>query len=304
MKEAIKCCNQSHELDMDFDEIEHNEKRTLWVILITFSMMIIEILAGHFTGSMALLADGYHMASHAGALGISYIVYKLAKSENMKKKLCFGAGKLLPLGGYTSALLLGVIAIWMGVESILRFLNPTQIHFSEAIAIATLGLVINLVSAFILGTGHHHDHGHDDHDHHHVEDHNHKSALVHVLADAFTSLLAIIALFAGKYYNAFWLDPLMGIVGALVILKWAYGLLKETAWELLDAHPKLISQNKIQEAIEGTGKKVLDIHIWKIGPANHACQIVVSGNEKNGTDFYRKFLPKDIGPIHLVVEER
>jgi cation diffusion facilitator family transporter len=251
---------------------------------------------------MALLADGYHMASHAGALGISYLVYKLARSEKMKKKLSFGAGKFLPLGGYSSALLLGVVSVWMGVESIHRFLNPTQIHFSEAISIAFLGLIVNLVSAFILGFEHrHHDH---DHDHHHVEDHNHKSALVHVLADALTSVLAIIALFAGRYYNAFWLDPLMGIVGAFVILKWAYGLLKETAWELLDAHPKLISQSKIQKAIEDSGKKVLDIHIWKIGPANHACQIVVSGGEKKGTDYYRKFLPNNTGPIHLVIEER
>ncbi len=306
------CCNQLNKTSIEFDSIEHNEKRTLWVVLLTLVMMVFEIIAGHITGSMALLADGYHMASHAGALGIAYLVYRLAKSQRLKNKLSFGTGKLLPLGGYTSAVGLGMIALWMVVESITRFLSPTEIYFTEAIIISVIGLVVNLLSAFILGSGHHHhdhDHGHDhDHDHehhhHHVEDHNHKSALVHVIADAMTSVLAIIALCAGKYFNLNWLDPLMGIVGALVILRWAYGLCKETAWELLDAQPKNDSIQKIKETIEQSNAKVIDLHLWKIGPANHVCQMIVESSQKRGQDYYRKFLPAEFGAVHLVIEER
>lgn len=303
---TASCCNQQNELAVDFDEIEHNERRTLWVVILTFSMMIFEVAAGYWTGSMALLADGYHMASHAGALGIAFLVYKLAKSETLKRRLSFGSGKLLPLGGYTSAIGLGIIALWMGVESIYRFLHPTNIQFNEAIAVAVLGLAVNVLSAFILGTGHHHHHNdeHDDHDHRHVEDHNHRSALVHVIADALTSVLAIVALFAGKFYAANWLDPMMGIVGAVVILRWAYVLCRETTWELLDGHPKSFAVHKIRDSIERSGNRVIDLHIWKVGPANHVCQLVVESKEKKGSDYFRQFIPNAIGPVHLVVEER
>lgn len=307
MSTSTSYCNQQHELAVDFDEIEHNEKRTLWVVILTFSMMIFEVAAGYWTGSMALLADGYHMASHAGALGIAYLVYKLAKSESIKSRLSFGTGKLLPLGGYTSAVGLGIIAIWMAVESIQRLLNPNEIQFNEAIAVAVIGLAVNVVSAFILGSGHHHhnhDHSHDDHDHHHVHDHNHRSALVHVIADALTSVLAILALIAGKFYAANWLDPLMGIVGAVVILRWAYVLCRDTAWELLDAHSNSVPAHEIRGSIEKAGIRVIDLHIWKVGPGNHACQLVVENETRKGSEFYRQFIPKLAGSIHLVVEER
>lgn len=305
MSTVSSCCNQQNELAVDFDEIEHNEKRTLWVVLLTFSMMVIEIAAGYWTGSMALLADGYHMASHAGALGIAFLVYKLAKSESLKARLSFGSGKLLPLGGYSSAIGLGIIALWMAVESIHRLFTPTQIQFNEAIAIAVLGLAVNVLSAFILGSGHHHHDDHnEEHHHHHVEDHNHRSALVHVIADALTSVLAIVALFAGKFYAANWLDPMMGIVGAIVILRWAYVLCRDTAWELLDGQPRNFPVETIRAAIEESGIKVIDLHLWKVGPGNHACQIVVEGHGKKGSDYFRQYLPSSMGPIHLVVEER
>lgn len=303
-------CNQNDEISIDFEEIKHNEKRMLWVLILTVTMMVVEIIAGYVYGSMALLADGCHMASHAGALGIAYLVYQLARSEKIKSRLNFGTGKLLSLGGYTSALGLGMIAAWMVVESIQRLLDPHTIHFGEAISVAVLGLVVNVVSAFILGGGHSHHHHHDEHDHshahsHRVEDHNHKSALVHVITDALTSVLAIIALLCGLYFDAAWLDPVMGLVGAAVILRWAYGLCRETAWELLDERVSEVEAAQIKARIEEAGGHVIDFHLWKIGPGNHACQLIVESVELRGSNYYRQFLPPEIAAsVHLVVEER
>ncbi len=313
-------CNQTKELNLDFAQINENERKTFWVVIITLVMMVIEIVAGHLTQSMALLADGYHMASHAGALGIAFLVYKMAKSEKIRNKLSFGTGKLLPLGGYTSAIGLGMVALWMIAESIERFLNPTPIQFNEAIGIAVIGLVINIICAFILGSeGHSHDHehkhshDHDDHSHNHdhnhahhnkkVEDHNHKSALVHVITDALTSVLAIVALIFGKYFALNWLDPLMGILGAVIIFRWAYGLCVDTGKELLDAQSKEINVDDVKNKIEQTGVQILDLHIWKVGPSNHACQMVVKTSNKKGSHFYKQFLSDSLGAVHLVVEE-
>lgn len=309
--EESQLCNQSHELAVDFDEIAHNEKRTLWVVLLTALMMIVEIVAGYATGSMALLADGYHMASHAGALGIAYFVYRLARSNKFKGKLNFGTGKLLPLGGYTSAVGLGIIAIWMAFESVLRLMHPVSIEFNEAIAIAGVGLLVNIASAGILGFHHHDHHGHDDHHdrdgdehgHHHqheVNDHNHRSALIHVLADALTSVTAIVALVIGKYYSAIWLDPLMGLVGSAVILKWAYSLCSDTAWELLDGYAKKVSLDSIKSNLEKDGHRVLDLHAWNCGPSNVVCILAVKpGPEITNFRHYFNGLAKG---VHLVVE--
>lgn len=314
---ALAHCNQADELAVDFEEIERNERRTLWAVFLTFGMMILEIAAGYWTGSMALLADGYHMASHAGALGISFFVYKLTKSESIKSRLSFGSGKLLPLGAYTSAIGLGAMSVWMVVESVERLMNPSTIQFNQAIAITVLGLAVNVLTAFILGSGGHkhshahgddHNHDHGSHDHSHekvkVEDHNHKSALFHVIADALTSVLALIALIAGKYFGISWLDPLMGVLGAVVILKWAYTLLKDTAWELLDGHPKSFSLKEVKETIEATAAKVIDLHIWKVGPGNHAVKLVVINEQRYGSEYYKQYFPKHLGSVHIVVEER
>ncbi len=303
-------CNQNDEISIDFEEIKHNEKRMFWVLILTLATMLVEILAGYLYGSMALLADGYHMASHAGALGIAYLVYQLARSEKIKARLNFGTGKLLSLGGYTSALLLGLVALWMVVESVERLLEPQTIQFGEAIAVAVLGLAVNVVSALILGLGHSHHHDHDGHGrmhehHHHVKDHNHKSALVHVITDALTSVLAIIALLCGLYFDAVWLDPVMGLVGAAVILRWAYGLSRDTAWELLDERVAEVDTAEIKARIEAAGGRVIDFHLWKIGPGNHACQLIVEAPETKGSSYYRQFLPPEISAsVHLVVEER
>lgn len=315
------CCNQTKQLNLDFEQIQQNEKKTLLVVIITFVMMAVEVVAGYITQSMALLADGYHMASHAGALGIAYLVYKMARSEKIKNKLNFGTGKLLPLGGYTSAIGLAMISLWMIAESVERFLNPKAIQFNEAIGVAVLGLIANALCAWILGSGHahhHHDqhhHDHDDHNHNHdhgghhhhhheVEDHNHRSAFLHVLADALTSVCAIVALVFGKYFNLNWLDPFMGILGALVIIRWAYSLTVLTGKELLDAKLEDFDLKKIKEDIEKEGAQVLDLHIWKIGPANHACQGIIQTQQKKGSQYYRQFLPaKMTKSIHLVIEE-
>ncbi len=285
------------------ETIRTNEKKILWVIGLTLVTMIAEIAFGYITGSMALLADGWHMGSHVGALGISWLAYRLARSSKMKYHFSFGTGKFVPLAGYTSALLLGVVAFMMVVESIERLMNPTQIDFSMAIIVAIIGLIVNLVSALILQNSHHHDHGPCDHKHTH--DHNHESAFMHVLADAFTSVLAIAALLLGRYLGYNWADPLMGIIGAIVILKWGYGLCKNTAWELLDGHAKEVSTQKIREVIEQLdGVKLLDLHVWRLAPNAHACEIIISSKELKGSDFYRNKILEIVQVEHLVIEEK
>ena len=256
----------SHSHDHDYviqdSKIGSNEKKTIFVVALTFITMVVEVSYGYITGSMALLADGWHMASHVGALSISVIAYKLARSKRLNKKFTFGAGKFIPLGGYTSALMLGLVALFMGVESFERFFNPTNINFSTAIIVSIVGLIVNLLSALLLWDSHDHHHHDHDHSHDHVHDHNHKSALIHVIADAFTSVLAIVALLAGKYFGWYWADPMMGIVGSIVILKWAYGLCKATVWELLDGNSKLIKEDQIRTLFDDESDvEITDLHI-------------------------------------------
>jgi cation diffusion facilitator family transporter len=305
--------HESHAHDHDYviqdSKIGANEKKTMFVVGLTFITMIVEVSYGYITGSMALLADGWHMASHVGALGISLVVYRLARSKNLNQKFSFGAGKLIPLGGYTSALMLGLVAIFMAVESITRFLNPTKIDFSIAIWVSVVGLIVNLVSALLLKDSHDHHHGHDEHHHHnhddHVHDHNHQSALVHVIADAFTSVLAIVALVCGKYFGWNWADPVMGIVGSIVILKWAYGLCKATIWELLDGNSKLIKEDDIKKIFsEDKNVEITDLHVWRIAPNAHACEVVIYNNDLKGSEFYRTKILENFNIEHLIVEER
>ena len=303
--------SHDHDYLLKDNKIRSNEKKTLLVVILTFVTMVVEVTFGHITGSMALLADGWHMASHVGALGISLIAYKLARSPEMTAKFSFGTGKFVPLGGYTSAMLLGLVAIFMAVESFGRFINPVEIDFSIAISVSVVGLVVNLLSVLILWDSHDHDHGHHHHEHDnhhsedHVHDHNHKSALVHVIADAFTSVLAILALLLGKYFGWGWADPMMGIVGSVVILKWAYSLCKATIWELLDGKSKVISHNNIEnlfsdiEAVE-----IIDLHIWRIAPNAHACELIVFNNNPKGIEFYRERILQKLSIQHLIIEER
>lgn len=296
----------SHNYLLTDETISKNHKRSLYVVILTTLMMVIEIAAGLLTGSMALLADGWHMATHAGAIGISVIAYHLARSEKMSAHFSFGAGKFIPLGGYTSALILAFMAIIMMIESTNRLMNPVSIQYGEAILVAVVGLVVNLASVFLLfDDHHHHHHDHSDgHTHAHVHDHNLKSAYMHVVADSFTSLLAIGALLLGKYYDLAWTDPLMGVVGGVVILRWGWLLMKETAYELLDGHAKGINKEKIIRFLRTKDVEVVDIHLWRIAPSAHACEIIVESKMIRGSDFYHKHLKSEFPLTHLIVEER
>lgn len=289
----------SHDYLLDDEMIAHNERKTSIVVVLTTITMVIEIFAGYLTSSMALLADGWHMASHTGALAISLAAYRMGRSGTLAKKFSFGAGKIIPLGGYTSAVILALIAGVMAFQCFQRFLNPVSIRFNEAIAVAILGLAVNLVCAAILFKKDHHH----ENDHGHVHDHNLKSAYVHVLADALTSILAIVALVLAKIFQINQFDPIIGIVGSLVILRWSYLLAKETIWELLDGHSKAISPNHVREHIEKHEVEVADLHIWRIAPSAHACELVVVSKEKKGTEFYRGLL-QQYSFRHLIVEER
>jgi cation diffusion facilitator family transporter len=282
---------------------EKGERRTIQVLVITLITMFAEIVAGKIFGSMALLADGWHMGTHVAAFALAIFAFHYAKRNATNPIFSFGTGKVSVLGGFASAVALAVVAVIMAFESVNRLYNPQEIHFNEAIAVAVFGLIINLICAFLLQDSHTHGHthGHDDHEHHH--DHNLKAAYMHVLADALTSLLAIIALFSGKYLGWGWLDPTMGIVGAAVITKWSYGLLKDTSSILLDQSISGQQKTKIQDAIEAdSDNRVADIHIWKVGAAHYAAIISLVSHYSKSPDHYKNLLGGFTELSHVTVE--
>ena len=283
---------------------EENARRTLWVVLLTLVMMVAEIAAGYLTGSMALLADGFHMATHAGALGIAAAAYAYAKRHARSPRFSFGTGKVGDLGGFASALILALVSLGIAVESVMRLLEPAEVQFGTATLIAIVGLVVNIVSALLLGHGHSHDHDHD-HDHHHSgHDNNLQSAYVHVLADALTSVLAIAALLAGRYLGWVWLDPVMGIVGAIVIARWAWSLMGVTAGVLLDQTDEHVAA-EIRELIEQAGDaRITDLHVWRVGPEAHAAIVSVVGSSTTDADGIRERLKPVHEVSHLTVEFR
>lgn len=261
---------------------ERNARRTRWVVVLSAIMMVAEIVAGTLTGSMALVADGWHMATHTLALGVSALAYSFAKKRSADAQYSWGTGKVGSLAGFTSALGLAAVAVGILVESVGRFVEPRSVDYREALAVAVLGLLVNLASALLLGHGHEHEHHHDhDDDHHHHEhhhDHNFRSAYLHVLADALTSVLAIVALAAGWIYGWRWLDPAVAIVGALVILHWSRGLVTETAAVLLDRVPDPALSAELRKRIEGSGDvTVNDWHLWTVGPGRYAAIVSASG---------------------------
>lgn len=286
---------------------DENAKRTLWVVALTVVMMLGEITAGYITGSMALLADGFHMATHAGALGIAAAAYGYAKRHASSQRYSFGTGKVGDLGGFASALILGMVSLGIGVESVMRLLQPTEVQFGTATLIAIAGLIVNIVSALLLGHGHSHGHDHDDHAHahaHHGGDNNLKSAYVHVVADALTSVLAIAALLAGRYLGWVWLDPVMGIVGAIVIARWAWTLMGVTAGVLLDQTDVHVA-GEIRELVERPGDATItDLHVWRVGPHAHAAIVSVLGGATANADSIRARLQPVHEVRHLTVEFR
>jgi len=294
------------------DEKRAGESRTLLIVVVTAIMMVVEIVAGLVYGSMALLADGLHMGSHATALGIAVFAYIVSRRLAADARFSFGVGKINSLAGFASAILLLGFALLMVVESIDRMVNPVAIAFDQALVVAVIGLVVNGASAWVLMStphDHHHDqHGdphHDDHHEHahHGHDHNLRAAYLHVLADALTSLLAIVALLAGKYVGANWLDPLMGIVGGALVARWSYGLIRETSGVLLDHQADQSRLAAIRDSIEkGSGDRVSDLHVWSIGHGIYAAEIAVVSDDPRSPGHYKSLVPRQLSVLHLTVE--
>ena len=281
---------------------EKGEARTKQVLIITAITMVAEIIAGSVFGSMALLADGWHMGTHTGAFAITIFAYHYSRKHSDNSDFTFGTGKVSVLGGYSSAIALAVIALFIGAESVQRLIAPHEIRFNEAIAVAVLGLIVNLFCAFLLHGNHTHRHEHgDDHVHHH--DHNLRGAYLHVLADALTSVLAIFALTFGKIFGWLWLDPLMGIVGALVITRWAYGLLKDTSSILLDRNIEKGQIELIRQRVEAdSDNRVSDLHVWKVGPVDYAAVISIVTHYPQPAEHYKELLKEFRELSHLTVE--
>lgn len=289
------------------DFVSHNqkgEKRTLYVLILTVTTMVVEIAAGTMFGSMALLADGWHMGTHAAAFCITLFAYRYAKQNAHNDRFSFGTGKVSVLGGFTSAIALGIVALMMMVESIHRLFNPESIQFNEAIMVAVIGLVVNLASMLLLQDHHHHGHDHHDHhshDHEHHHDHNLTAAYFHVLADTLTSLLAIVALIVGKFYGWVWLDAMMGIVGAVVIGKWTLGLMKQTAPVLLDESINKSYRDEITETLTPYAE-IVDLHIWKVSGHHYSAAIALKNHSDKTLDEFKQLLSKFDKIHHLTLE--
>lgn len=283
------------------DENPGREHSALAVTALTLLMMVVEIVAGTMLGSMALLADGWHMGTHAAALGLAAFVYWYARRRAGDRRFSFGTGKVDALGGFASAMALGVVAVIMGAESISRLLNPVPIRYDEALWVAVLGLAVNLLCIFLLSRhGHHHGHGNPaEHDH----DYNLRGALLHVLADAVTSVLAIVALIAGKLWDWTWMDPAMGIFGALLIAHWSYGLIKATSQLLLDRDVDPAVTERVRAAIEsGSDDRVADLHVWRIGSRYLAGVVSVVTHHPQPPEYYKSLVLRHADIKHLTIE--
>ncbi|MGV8744463.1 CDF family iron/cobalt efflux transporter AitP [Pseudomonas aeruginosa] len=286
------------------------ERNTRWAVLLTACMMVAEITGGWLFNSMALLADGWHMSSHALALGLAILAYGAARRYADDPRFSFGTWKIEVLGSYTSALLLLLVAGLMLYQSVERLLDPSPIHYQQAMLVAALGLLVNLACAWLLRDGHaHHGHGHShhhhDHDHHaHGHDLNLRAAYLHVLADAATSLLAIVALAGGLLWNAAWLDPLMGIVGAVLVSVWACGLIRQSSRVLLDAQMDAPVAAEIRAAIASSPlpAELLDLHLWQVGQGKYACLLSLLTTEEGSADYFKRRLAEHEELVHITVE--
>ncbi len=287
--------------------VAKHEARTRWVVVLTCAMMVGELAVGYATNSLALTADGWHMATHAGALALAAFAYWFARTRSKEASFSFGTGKVHALAGYTSAVVLAMVAFWMLFESASRLLHPVAIHFREALPVAAIGLLVNLVSAALLHPGDHdHDagHDHDEHDvHHHQHDHNLRAAYVHVLADAFTSVLAIAALAGGRYLGWTFLDPAMGIVGGIVILRWGYSLCTGAARQLLDMVPSSKVADAIRAKLEAIDDvRVVDLHLWEVGPDQQSCIVSLVTSRPRAPAEYRQIVQQFAEVRHVTVE--
>ena len=292
-----------------------SERKTWAVIWLCGAMMAAEIVGGLMFGSVALVADGLHMSTHAGALLLAALAYTYARKHADDPRFTFGAGKLGDLAGFTSAIILAMIALLIGYESITRMLAPVPIHFGQAIPIACLGLAVNIASAWLLSGGDHH-HGHDQHHHHgHAHDHPHehahhstqrdnnlRAAVIHVMADAAVSVLVIGGLILAWAFGWLWMDGLAGVVGACVIASWSYGLIRDTGAILLDMNPDRRMADKLRQAIEAEGDKLADLHLWRLGPGHLGAIVSVGTRQARGQAYYREKLARFASLSHLTIE--
>ncbi len=308
---TLETWQHSHHFSADSDRAE---KSTTKVMILTATMMVIEILAGMVSGSMALLADGWHMATHVAAFGLAVFAYRYARRYANHPRFTFGTGKVSVLGGFASAIALAVVALIMALESFMRMVTPQTIHFNEAIAVAVIGLLVNLLSGWMLHEHpeHHHEHEHEhehehkhehEHRHTHRHDHNLRAAYLHVVADALTSVLAIVALVCGKYWGWVWLDPAMGLVGAVVISRWSYGLLGDTSAILLDSVVDPAIDAAIRSAIEADAdNRIADLHIWSVGPEHYSVMVSVVTHEPQAPEYYKRLLHNIPHLAHVLIE--
>ena len=302
---------------------ERSERKTWAVIWLCGAMMVVEIVGGLLFGSIALVADGLHMSTHAGALLLAALAYSYARKHADDPRFVFGTGKLGDLAGFTSAIILAMIAVLIGYETVSRFFAPVPIHFAEAIPIACLGLAVNVASAWILSGSDHHHHNHG-HPHNHDEDHEHengqhivtrgdvvgrahhdnnlRAAVIHVMADAAVSMLVIAGLLLARTFGWLWMDPVAGLVGAFVIASWSYGLVRDTGAILLDMNPDRPMTDKLREAIEAEGDQLDDLHLWRLGPGHLGAIVSVTTHEAREPDYYRAKLARFTSLSHLTVE--
>jgi cation diffusion facilitator family transporter len=280
-----------------------NERRTWSVVALTAVMMVAEITGGTIFGSMALLADGWHMATHAAALGISAAAYAFARRQARNPKFAFGTGKFGDLAAFSSAVILALVAVQIAYESIVRMIHPVPIAYGEAITIAVVGLAVNLLSAWLLRDDpHDHEHHGHSHEHHHHRDNNLRAAYVHVLADAATSVLAILALLVAMSSQWVWVDPLVGIVGSAVIGSWAYGLIHQSGAVLLDAASDKAVEDEIRERLETDGDRITDLHLWQIGPGHRAAVVSIVSHRPLAPAAYKRRLADVPHLSHVTVE--
>ena len=316
-----------HEHDDQINRV--GERRTIFVVVLAFAMMIGELTVGWITGSKALTADGWHMGTHVGALGLTLVAYWYARTHAGNDAFSFGTGKVYALAGFTSGVVLVIVALWLGVESTEALIEGKRARYGEALPIAVLGLIVNGVSALILGTGHHYGHGHHHghgHDHDHAHDHGHghghdhahngngkpkagtidwnmRAAYIHILADALTSLLAIIALSLGYWAGMWWLDPMVGIVGGLVIAGWAVSLCRQSSRQLLDVVSSPQHEERVRAKLETIDDvKVADLHVWELGPGRRSCIVALVTSTPRDVEFYRKAVLAALPVAHLTIE--